>query len=304
MERSKARRPLKDQYLVAYNTISALLWLGVTGRTLILLPSVGPQNVYPRVGTFVKWTQTLAVLEIVHILFGLLRSSLSTTLLQVASRILLVWGICHPFQAPRYSLPYSTMILAWGITEVCRYSYYVTNILGKTPKFLTWLRYNTFYVLYPMGAGSEALCIYNALREAAGVHVGVYWFLVGVLLTYPPGMLFFEDRPVGLGLIRTVRVVQSVYAYDRTKEKEYPREEEAEMKGSISLESQWCLFPRLYRTDGVDAKRYRTRLEIAHSRMTYTQEYHKQQPRVTFQMVWGISMRKASYSHSTHKLVV
>lgn len=80
------------------------------------------------------------------------------------------------------------MLIAWSVTEVCRYSYYVTNIMGRTPGFLTWLRYNTFFVLYPLGAGSEAWCIYQALGEAKAYNVGYYWVLVAILATYPPGM--------------------------------------------------------------------------------------------------------------------
>lgn len=188
MERSRAKRPFKDQYLIAYNALSCVLWFGVLGRTILLLPLVGHENVYGGVGEYTKLTQTLALLEIVHIALGLLRSSLITTVIQVASRILLVWGVANLFEAPRESLAYSTMLIAWSVTEVCRYSYYVTNIVGRTPGFLTWLRYNTFFVLYPLGAGSEAVCIFRALSEAKEFNTNYYYYLVAILLTYPPGL--------------------------------------------------------------------------------------------------------------------
>lgn len=107
----------------------------------------------------------------------------------MSSRILLVWGIANRFEAPQASLAYSSMLVAWSVTEVYRYSYYVTNIMGHTPRFLKWLRYNTFFVLYPLGAGSEAWCIYQALAEAKVFNVTYYWVLVAILITYPPGML-------------------------------------------------------------------------------------------------------------------
>ncbi|KAL7267320.1 hypothetical protein RUND412_010099 [Rhizina undulata] len=188
MDRSQGRS-LKDKYLVTYNFVSALLWLGVLARTILSLPLVGAENVYAAgVGDYTRWTQTLALLEIVHIVLGLLKSSLATTVLQVSSRILLVWGIAYLFQAPQESLAYSSMLIAWSVTEVCRYSYYVTNIIGKTPGYLNWLRYNTFFVLYPLGAGSEAWCIWRSLDEAKALSLPYYYVLVAILVSYAPGL--------------------------------------------------------------------------------------------------------------------
>ena len=60
----------KTQYLIIYNFISCILWLIVLGRVLFLIPLVGFGRVYSGVGQFTKWTQTLALLEVVHALFG------------------------------------------------------------------------------------------------------------------------------------------------------------------------------------------------------------------------------------------
>ncbi|MCJ1345574.1 hypothetical protein MMC31_003781, partial [Peltigera leucophlebia] len=60
------KRPLKTQYLILYNFVSAILWFAVFGRLAILLPIVGYKNVYGGVGEFAKWTQTIALLEILH----------------------------------------------------------------------------------------------------------------------------------------------------------------------------------------------------------------------------------------------
>lgn len=65
----------KRAYLVAYNALSALLWSVVLGRTVATLAAngleTGPALVYPAVGEWTKWTQTLAALEIVHSLLGM-----------------------------------------------------------------------------------------------------------------------------------------------------------------------------------------------------------------------------------------
>lgn len=65
----------KRAYLVAYNGLSALLWSVVLGRTAATLAAngleTGPALVYPAVGEWTKWTQTLAALEIVHSVLGM-----------------------------------------------------------------------------------------------------------------------------------------------------------------------------------------------------------------------------------------
>ena len=56
----------KQYYLILYNLTSAILWTAILGRLLLLIPLVGVENVYGGLGEFTKWTQTLALLEIVH----------------------------------------------------------------------------------------------------------------------------------------------------------------------------------------------------------------------------------------------
>jgi very-long-chain (3R)-3-hydroxyacyl-CoA dehydratase len=56
--------------MIIYNFVSALLWLVVLGRVLALVPLFGFGKVYLGVGNFAKWTQTLALLEIVHAMLG------------------------------------------------------------------------------------------------------------------------------------------------------------------------------------------------------------------------------------------
>ena len=64
------QKPLKTRYLILYNFINAFLWLAILSRVVLLIPLVGFKNVYGGVGEFVKWTQTLAGLEVVHAALG------------------------------------------------------------------------------------------------------------------------------------------------------------------------------------------------------------------------------------------
>lgn len=106
--------------------------------------------------------------------------------MQVSSRLFLVWAVVNRYpNETASSIFYSTMFLAWSVTEVIRYSYFVFNLQGNgVPEFITWLRYNTFYVLYPLGIASECALIWKASMVADRRETLVFW---GVLGVYVPG---------------------------------------------------------------------------------------------------------------------
>ena len=47
------------------------------------------------------------------------------------------------------------VLVAWALTEIIRYPYYLSSLLNVKPGLLTWLRYNMFIILYPMGGVGE-----------------------------------------------------------------------------------------------------------------------------------------------------
>ncbi|KAF8430321.1 tyrosine phosphatase-like protein [Tirmania nivea] len=183
-------------YLTAYNALNALLWAVALSRTLrtLLSTSFDPSAVYPAVGEFTRWTQTLIVLDSAHVLFGLVRTSLLTTLLQSFSRLFLVHVIVPLSPAVQSSAFYSTMLVSWSIAEITRYTFYVYSAAGGAPQWLTWARYNFFYVLYVTGAGSEWACMWLGVRsggveEMAGKVVG--GVVVAMLVAWP---IFFPNQ--------------------------------------------------------------------------------------------------------------
>jgi very-long-chain (3R)-3-hydroxyacyl-CoA dehydratase len=146
------------------------------------------KSTFARVGTETALVQTFAILEVIHALLGWVRSPLQTTAMQVASRLFLIWGVTEQFESVRprrclclfscnsvlviqvHTNPlFTSMVLAWSITEIIRYSFYACNLLGLEPHFLLYLRYTTFYVLYPVGASSEAFLIYSTLPESSPI---------------------------------------------------------------------------------------------------------------------------------------
>ena len=66
------------------------------------------------------------------------------------------------------------MVLSWALTEVIRYTFYAASLVGWGFAPLLWLRYSTFFVLYPTGASSEAFV--NLATLPVDIATGGSWF--------------------------------------------------------------------------------------------------------------------------------
>ncbi|KAI9813565.1 MAG: hypothetical protein M1826_002478 [Phylliscum demangeonii] len=231
----KPRLVTRSRYLLLYNSFSLLLWSTILLRVLFLIlyllllsPPTTTTTVWRSlahthalVGPLVRRTQTLAVLELAHSAAGLVRAPVRTTAIQIASRLLLVWAVVEVRASASASTTeaeettvgdhpvYASMLLAWSVTEVVRYAYFVAMLwpAGTTDSrgggawgwgwgggwgwpALRWLRYHTFLVLYPVGIASEAFLIGRAvapLLERGPVAWAWAWVLRAVLVAYVPG---------------------------------------------------------------------------------------------------------------------
>ncbi|CEJ89402.1 hypothetical protein VHEMI05246 [[Torrubiella] hemipterigena] len=186
MANASSSSPLRSAYLVVYNALSAAAWSIVLYKTALTWYTSGHQEVFFEVGEWTKWTQTAAALEILHSLLGVVRSPVLTTVMQVSSRFLLVWGIVHPYPFVSAAPTYSSMLIAWSVTEVIRYSFFATAILGMCPGVLLWLRYNTFFILYPVGIFSEVSLIWLTTK-IGGLESMIRIALYAILVIYVPG---------------------------------------------------------------------------------------------------------------------
>lgn len=189
---------IRKGYLFLYNVIQWIGWLMVFVDRFANLPEHGltPQ------GTWCLYLfQSLAIMEIVHSFTGLVRASPVTTLVQVVSRIQL---IAVHFLIPQVQESYGLvpMVVAWGLVEVVRYLYLALNLLNAAPRWLLWMRYSLFYVLYPMGVYGEMRVLCEAmpyLKESGILSIalpnawnfsfsfsGYVWVLLYVI--YVPGL--------------------------------------------------------------------------------------------------------------------
>lgn len=168
----------KSAYLIVYNLLLAAGWSYVLSQCVLgTLEGRSTHQLGKDVEIPLKLSQTAAVLEIAHSLLKLVRSPFMTTITQVFSRVWLLWGILNLCPEDtmggvvkllkvgdvQLSLNLYTLLFAWSFTEVVRYLFYALKELNGVPFVLTWLRYTTFYVLYPLGVSSEMAMVYLAL---------------------------------------------------------------------------------------------------------------------------------------------
>ncbi|WVW86598.1 hypothetical protein I302_108648 [Kwoniella bestiolae CBS 10118] len=187
-------------YLLGYNALSALLWGHLLYITVlfVLTPRSTPEAIHHAPTSFLarifpstsstpspinrltehlsgsydfkglgwktKYVQSLAVLEIVHTALGWVRSPLGTVASQVFSRVWTVWGVVEAVPEVTHSHPlFTTMLFAWSLTEVIRYTFYFLSLLNIQSPIINYLRYTTFIPLYPLGASSEAFLAFSTL---------------------------------------------------------------------------------------------------------------------------------------------
>ena len=166
-------------YLAAYNLTAFIFWLVY----LIVFASSG----FALTNTgllLLNIAQGMAVLEILHAAVKWVRSPVGSTAAQVFSRILVV-VLINVFirQGQLASITQTGIIvvsIAWGITELVRYSFYFLGLFDKQPKALLWMRYTFFIILYPTGVTGEWLIIASPLI----IHftLGLYAVMVAVLV--------------------------------------------------------------------------------------------------------------------------
>ncbi len=113
--------------------------------------------------------QFAAVLEIIHAALKIVSSPVVTTIKQLGSRFMVV-VLIDLLKSEEYInvggiTGLHLIMFAWGITEIVRYSFYFSGLIGKEIKILVFLRYTLFLVLYPMGVMGELLIIYSWMAK-------------------------------------------------------------------------------------------------------------------------------------------
>lgn len=177
------------KYLLAYNLLLAGGWAVFLLRELLNGFAMDSTSL-----RLLNFCQGAAVLEIGHVAMKWVKSPLFTTFIQVFSRVFVLVFINI---VPKEELicifgitGVALITIAWGITEIVRYSYYFASLRGKEIPWLTYLRYTLFIVLYPIGVCGEWLILLSVMKMNHWELNAINMLLGIVLLTYFP---FFPE---------------------------------------------------------------------------------------------------------------
>lgn len=161
--------------LKAYTSIYN--FLGILIITYGFVNAIVYQLFKERVYLFrVGLSQTFFVIEILNILIGASRSTYPPTVVQVSSRLYIIWMVAYSHRLQ--NIPLTIMLVCWNISDIIRYMFYLfrANWLKKA-------RYNAFIVLYPVGIALEIYltnCVYLMYKDYRS------WVFGLIMLLYLP----------------------------------------------------------------------------------------------------------------------
>lgn len=145
---------MKNTYLIFYNLAQFIGWSVVLFTNRM---------------DYLCWFQTIQLIEVLHCMVGFVKSSAITTLMQITSRIIVLWAALVLFPVTQLGLGFKLIMWAWPLAETTRYIYYAINLMKLNIYLFTWIRYSFFIVLYPTGVSGELLILYqlaNLLKQS------------------------------------------------------------------------------------------------------------------------------------------
>lgn len=153
---------VKRGYLFMYNLVQFLgfswIFVNMTVRLFIL----GKDSFYDTFHTMADmmyFCQTLAVLEIINPLIGLVKTGVLSAVIQVVGRNFILFIILGQLEEMQNEDIVFFIFYLWSTIEIFRYPFYMLACIDTEWKLLTWLRYTIWIPLYPLGGLAEAMSI-------------------------------------------------------------------------------------------------------------------------------------------------
>lgn len=153
--------------------------------------TVTAEEIWNRTSPTLFFVQTSALLEVLHPLLGLTKTPVSSAIIQVGSRLVVLWGYSAWNDVAHSHFSMILMLFSWSMVELSRYSFYsFTCAEVEVPSFIFKLRYSLFAVLYPTGISGEIGQMYVALPFLSPVLARFTHLILALYIPFSPYMIF------------------------------------------------------------------------------------------------------------------
>lgn len=156
----------KTVYLFVYNLVQFLGFSWIFVNMTVRLVIFGQDSLYDTfhsMSDVMFFCQTLAVVEVLNAAFGIVRTGVIPTLIQVVGRNFILFIIFGCLEEMHHQPVVFFVFYLWSAIESVRYPFYMLGSFNMEWKTLTWLRYTIWIPLYPLGAISEAVGVIQSI---------------------------------------------------------------------------------------------------------------------------------------------
>ncbi|XP_061917109.1 very-long-chain (3R)-3-hydroxyacyl-CoA dehydratase isoform X2 [Entelurus aequoreus] len=157
---------LKTAFLFMYNLVQFLGFSWIFFNMTFRLLRFGRDSFYDTFHTIsdiMFFCQILAAVEVLNAAFGIVRTGVIPTLIQVVGRNFILFIIFGSLEEMHNKSVVFFVFYLWSAIEIFRYPFYMLGCFNTEWKILTWLRYSLWIPLYPLGVIAEAVAVIQSI---------------------------------------------------------------------------------------------------------------------------------------------
>lgn len=157
---------VKAGFLLVYNLVQFLGYSWIFVNMTVRLFIFGQDSLYDTFHTIsdvMFFCQILASVEVLNAAFGVVRTSVTPTLIQVVGRNFVLFIIFGSLEEMHHRPVVFFVFYLWSAIEIFRYPFYMLGCINTEWKTLTWLRYTVWIPLYPLGVLAEAVGVMQSI---------------------------------------------------------------------------------------------------------------------------------------------
>uniref|UniRef100_A0A1A8QIZ5 Very-long-chain (3R)-3-hydroxyacyl-CoA dehydratase n=2 Tax=Nothobranchius rachovii TaxID=451742 RepID=A0A1A8QIZ5_9TELE len=157
---------LKTAFLFVYNLVQFLGFSWIFVNMTVRLFIFGRDSLYDTFHTMsdiMFFCQILASVEVLNAAFGVVRTALIPTFIQVIGRNFILFIILGSLEEMHHRPVVFFVFYLWSTIEIFRYPFYMLGCCNTEWKTLTWLRYTVWIPLYPLGVLAEAVAVIQSI---------------------------------------------------------------------------------------------------------------------------------------------